>query len=132
MSQDMYPLHYLFKFRYQIPTFFVALTPDINGHCEIDDLYYAYYEATLDDYYSCLSDEKMTPPITRENVKITVVNNANILLTFVNKRLRENKHTPTNIKTESITIHSRDITVPEEGYVIRIAVSFPCPIKTEN
>ena len=47
MSQEIsnYPLlipSYYYDMGYQIPPFFVALTPDMNGHCDIDDSYYAY------------------------------------------------------------------------------------------
>ena len=137
MSQEVVRYSpYYFEMGYQILPFFIALTPDINGHCEIDNLYYASYEATLDDYYECLRDAKKTPPITKENVKRNVVNNSRNLLTYVNRTLQrlrvgnKDNHIPTHIRTISSTIHSRDITVPAEGYVMRVAVSFPCPIES--
>ena len=128
MSQEIsnYPLvipSYYYDMGYQIPPFFVALTPDMNGHCNIDDSYYAYYEATLDDYYSCLSGAKKTPPITKENVKCNVMNNAIILLTFVNRTLQrlrvgnEDNHLPTYIRTEAQTICSMERTGCAEGYI---------------
>lgn len=129
---------YYFEMGYQIPPFFVALTPDSNGHCEINDSYYAYYEATLDDYYACLTGAKKTAPITKENVKSNVVANARNLLTFVNmelQRLRvgnEDNHLPTYMRTVANTICSRGIVERKEGYMMRIAVSFPCPNDKEN
>ena len=123
---------------YQIPPFFVALSPDVNGQCDIDDSYYAYYEATLDDYYACLGGANKTPPITKENVKWNVMSNSRNLLTFVNgtlQRLRvgnEDNHIPTYIRSEAHTICSRERTGHAEGYAMRVAVSFPCPIEKEN
>jgi hypothetical protein len=121
--------------RYQIPPFFVALSPDVNGHCEIDASYYAYYEATLDDYYACLCGANKIAPITKENVKWNVMANTKILLTFVNRTLQrlrvgnEDNHLPTYMRTEAQTICSRETTPREEGYMMRIAVSFPCPFQ---
>ena len=163
MSQEIsnYPKaipSYYYEMGYQIPPFFVALTPDMNGHCNIDDSYYAYYEATLDDYYSCLSSAKKTPPITKENVKCNVMSNVKILLTFVNRTLQrlrvgngcgirskvedihaysserhrsseeyEDNHLPTHNRICSI-----ERTWREEGYMMRVAVSFPCPLEEEK
>lgn len=129
--------HY-YEMGYQIPPFFVTLHPDVNGHCVIDDSYYAYYEATLDDYYACLSGAKKTAPITKENVKQNVVANANILLTFVNRTLQrlrvgnEEKSSPTYMRTAAHVICSIERTGREEGYMLRVAVSFPCPIEKEG
>lgn len=128
-------LPYYYEMRYQIPPFFIALTPDINGHCDIDDSYYAYYEATLDDYYSCLT---MPPPIIKEQVKFNVMSSVKNLLLFVNKllqRLRvgnEDNHLTTYIRTEANIICSGKNTVRAEGYMMRIAVSFPCPINKDK
>ena len=129
--------HY-YEMGYQIPPFFVVLSPDVNGHCEIDASYYAYYEATLDDYYACLSGAKKTAPITKENVLSNVMGNIKILLTSANKTLQrlrvdnEDNHLPTYMKTEAQTICSRETTPREEGYMMRVAVSFPCPIEKYN
>jgi hypothetical protein len=143
MSQEIsnYPPvipSYYYEMGYQIPPFFVALTPDMNGHCDIDDSYYAYYEATLDDYYSCLGGAKKTPPITKENVKCNVMSNVKILLTFVNRTLQrlrvgnEDNHLPTYNRIEAQTICSMERTGREEGYMMRVAVSFPCPLEEEK
>ena len=124
-----------FDMVFQIPPFFVALIPDVNGHCEIDDSYYTYYENTLDDYYSCLSGANKTPPITKENIKHTVVNYAKNILIFVNRTLQrlrvgnEDNHLPTYIRKEATMTSCSNKEDNVKGYSLRIAVSFPCPIE---
>jgi hypothetical protein len=124
-----------FEMGFQTPTFFVVLTPDENGHCEIDDAYFHYYENTLDFYYACLDDVKKTHPVTKENMKHSIMGSVRSSLSYVNNRRKHliaeyGDNHPTRMETITNTVLSKE--VAPEGYSVIVSLSYPCPIENEK
>lgn len=127
-----------FEMKFQTPIFFVALKPDESGHCKIDDSYYSYYENTLDYYYACLESAGIKHYVSKEELKHQIMVKIPPLLNMVNKKLErlradnQDNHKPIHIEIvehSSQSICSKD--VPTDGFSIKVAFSFPCPIEND-